>query len=238
MTYVFGKPESIRGYVDGVRVKGDWNPKYAGATTQPPIVDDDELWVGSALGRSPGASFRGLLDEVALYRRVLSEEQLTQRYPIEPYQPKFVDGTLKPGRVFVEVVENLSKSGAWPRRFAKPTLAYEEDLFGFFQIPEKYTPSGVRDAWTNPYLLRAAAKIRLTEGTHEWLLRIRGKGRLWLDDKVIAEIDYGHIGGGGQNKVKESVVVEGANLRYLGPGDRKNQSSSRVTGRNTLSSWR
>ena len=221
VTYVFGKPESIAAYVDGERVQGGWNTAYAGATTFAPVVDDDELWVGSSMGRSSGASFKGLLDEVALYRRVLTGEQLTQRYPVAPYQPKFADGALSPGRVRVEIVENLGKSGSWPRRFAKPSLAYEEDVFGFFQAPEKYTATGVRDAWTNPYLLRAATRITLPAGEHEWLLRVRGKGRLWLDGKVIAEIDYGKFGGGAHNDVHENVVVSGENLRYLGPGDRE-----------------
>ncbi len=221
VTYVFGKPDTIAGYVDGERVKGGWSPAYAGPTEFAPIVDDDEIWVGSSMGRSSGASFSGLLDEVALYRRVLTEEQLTQRYPIEPYVPKFVEGDLKPGRVRVEIVENLGKTGGWPKRFAKPSLSYEEDVFGFFLTPEKYTATGVRDAWTNPYLLRAAAKLKLPEGEQEWLLRVRGKGRLWMDGKVIAEIDYGKFGGGAHNDVHENVIVTGKNLRYLGPGDRE-----------------
>ncbi len=221
VTYVFGKPDSIRGYVDGERVKGGWSPAYAGATTQPPIVDDDEVWVGASMNRGSGAGFRGLMDEVALYRRILNEEQLTQRYPIEPYVPKFTKDALKPGRVRVEIVENLGKTGSWPRRFGKPALAYEEDAFGFFQAPEKYTDTGVRDAWSNPFLLRAAAKMALPEGEQEWLLRVRGRGRLWLDGKVIAEIDYGKFGGGAHNDVHENIVVEGGDLRYLGPGDRE-----------------
>ena len=221
VTYVFGDPDSIRGYVDGQPVKGAWNPNYAGATTQPPIVDDDDVWVGSSMGASAGASFRGLLDEVALYRRVLTEQQLTERYPLEPYVPKFVDGAIKPGHVRVEIVENLGKTGSWPRRFAKPSISYDEDVFAFFQVPQKYVQSGVRGAWTNPFLLRAAAKLTIPSGEQEWLLRVRGKGRLWMDDQVLAEINYGRFGGGAHNDVGDAVVVKGDHLRYLGPGDRE-----------------
>jgi hypothetical protein len=220
VTYVFGKPDSIRGYVDGEPVQGGWSPAYAGATTQPPVVDDDEIWVGSSMGRGAGASFQGLMDEVALYRRALTEEQLTQRHPLEPYQPKFTDGAPS-DRVRVEIVENLGKTGSWPKRFGKPSLTYDEEAFGFFQTPEKYTENGVRDAWTNPFLIRAASRLILPPGEHEWLLRVRGKGRLWLDGKVIAEIDYGRFGGGAHNDVHEEVAVKGADLRYLGPGDRE-----------------
>ena len=234
MTYLFGKPESIRGYIDGEPVKGDWNPAYAGATTQPPIVDDDDLWIGSSMGRVTSVGFQGQMDEVALYRRILTEGQLTQRYPIKPYIPKFVEGSLRPGRIRVEIVENLSKRSSWPRRFSKPTTSYVEDVFGFFQVPEKYNTSGVRDAWTNPFLLRAAAKIALPKGEQEWLLRIRGKGRLWLDGKVIAEINYGKFGGGAHNNVQEVALAEGKHLRYLGPGDREKLVKVKGEGREHL----
>lgn len=221
MTYVFGEPGSIKGYVDGEVVDGRWDPAYAGPTNQPPVVDDDEVWVGSGMGRSAGSSFNGLLDEVALYRRVLSADQLSEHYPLEPYVPKFGINELLPGSVRVEIVEHLRKIGAWPRKFAAPSRVYEEDLFGFFDVPENYVESGVRAAWSNPFLLRAATTVILPVGEQEWLLRVRGKGRLWLDDKVIAEIDYGHFGGGAHNDVHEEAEVEGKDLRYLGPGDRE-----------------
>ena len=64
--------------------------------------------------------------------------------------------------------------------------------------------------------------MSLPEGTHQWLLRVRGKGRLWLDDKVIAEIDYGHFW---RRRTQQGQRIpsssEGAGLRYLGPGDRE-----------------
>lgn len=221
VTYLFGDPDSIRGYVDGQRVKGGWNPAYAGATTHPPVVDDDDLWVGSSMGRSAGASFRGRMDEVALYRRVLTEVQLTQRYPIEPYVPSFDDGELQSGQVHMEIVENLGKTSGWPRRFPEPSISYSENAFGFFRVPEKYVDPGVRGAWTNPFLLRAATRMTIPAGDHQWLLRVRGKGRLWIDQNIVAEIDYGHFGGGAHNDVGDAVIVDGNDLRYLGPGDRE-----------------
>ena len=221
VTYVFGEPESIRGYIDGERVEGVWSKSYAGATKRPPVVDDDEIWVGTSGGRSAGVSFHGLLDEVALYRRVLTEEQLVERYPLAPYVPDFTGVDLEDGKVHVEIVENLGKAGTWPKRFPDPTLSYPEEAFGFFRKPEKYVASGVRGDWSNPFLLRAAARIVLPEGEHELLLRTRGKGRLWLDGEVIAETEFGNFGGGAHNSVVEKSTIEGKDLRYLGPGDRE-----------------
>jgi len=234
VTYVFGEPDSISGYIDGERVAGRWNPSYAGKTIHPPIVDDDDLWVGSSMGMSAGSSFRGELDEVALYRRVLTQEQLSQRHPIEPYRPSFEEGQIEPHQVRVEIVENLAETGSWPKRFAEPSLAYQEAAFGFSQVPEKYVDAGVRGAWTNPFLIRAAAKIHVPKGPQEWLLRVRGKGRLWLDDRVIAEINFGHFGGGGHNDVGDAVVVQGDHLRYLGPGDREQLVPIRGDGKEHL----
>jgi hypothetical protein len=48
VTYTFGRPESIRGYLDGNSVTGAWD--MGGATTLGPWVDDDEVWLGTSMG--------------------------------------------------------------------------------------------------------------------------------------------------------------------------------------------
>lgn len=222
VTYVFGEPDSIRGFIDGELVEGGWSKSYAGATKRPPVVDDDEVWVGNSMGRGTGGSFRGLIDEVALYRRALTEAELTERFPVPPYVPDFTDADFSQDRVRVEIVENLGKVGAWPKKFPEPSLVYDEEVFGFFRIPEKYIGAGVRDDWSNPYLLRAAAKITLPAGESELLMRTRGKSRLWIDGEVVAENDFGNFGGGAHNEIDtEKLESVDGELRYLGPGDRE-----------------
>jgi hypothetical protein len=78
VTYVFGQPESVRAYLDGEEVTGDWD--MAGATKAPPIVDDAPVWVGSSMGGSAGSSFRGLLDEVRVHRAALAAAELRARF--------------------------------------------------------------------------------------------------------------------------------------------------------------
>ena len=78
VTYTFGKPESLRGYLDGMLVSGFWD--YGGASAEPPVVDDDEVWIGSARGGIRGNSFDGLIDEVALYRKILTPEQVRNHF--------------------------------------------------------------------------------------------------------------------------------------------------------------
>jgi len=41
VSYTFGEPDSIRGYIDGRPVGGAWD--FGGPTTKPPVVDDDEV---------------------------------------------------------------------------------------------------------------------------------------------------------------------------------------------------
>jgi hypothetical protein len=51
VTYTFGKPESIRGYLDGTAVSGAWD--MGGPTALGPVVDDDEVWIGRPWGAHP-----------------------------------------------------------------------------------------------------------------------------------------------------------------------------------------
>lgn len=218
-TYQFGKPESVRGYLDGEAVPGAWD--MGGATKQAPVVDDDEVWLGTSMNRQASVSFDGLLDEVRLYREALPEKVIAARYPVEPYTPVLPEAGLPRDKVRVEIVENIGKGAKWPRQFPTPTDVYEEDAFGFFQIAQKYTATGVRAARSNPHLLRALAQLTLPPGKHELLLRVRGQGRLWLDGKVVAEIAFGHTGGGAHNEVEHAEAEGAAALRLLGPGDRE-----------------
>ena len=45
VSYVFGDPASVRGYVDGQEIQGAWD--MGGATREAPLVDDDAVWLGS-----------------------------------------------------------------------------------------------------------------------------------------------------------------------------------------------
>jgi hypothetical protein len=229
ITYQFGKPESVRGYIDGEDVPGAWD--MGGATKQAPVVDDDEIWLGSSMSRRPSVSFDGLLDEVRLYRTKLSEKVIASRFPVEPYTPVFPAEGLPKDKVRVEIVENIGKGAKWPRQFPAPTDVYEEDAFGFFQIAQKYTDSGVRAARSNPYMLRAMAQVTLPPGKHELLMRVRGLGRLWLDGQVIAEIAFGHTGGGAHNEVEHEALEDAAALRLVGPGDREQRIELTGTGK-------
>ncbi len=111
VTYEFGKPKSIKGYIDGESVSGKWD--MGGATERAPEVDDDELWIGSSLGGQPASSFRGLLDEVALYRQALPAARIEARYRYTAPLPEFAADRVQPDSVLVDIYENLPDKKSW-----------------------------------------------------------------------------------------------------------------------------
>ena len=74
VSYEFGTPESIRGYVNGEEIKGAWD--MGGASAAAPAVDNDEVWIGGSMGGAPQAQFPGRIDELAIYRAALPLERI------------------------------------------------------------------------------------------------------------------------------------------------------------------
>lgn len=78
VSYTFGKPESITGWVDGKKIAGAWD--MGGATIKPPVTDNDDIWIGSSMGGSAGNSFRGALDDVAIYRGIVPDASMQKDF--------------------------------------------------------------------------------------------------------------------------------------------------------------
>ena len=78
VAYRFGKPDSIRGWIDGLPMDGTWG--MGGATKKPPVVDDDAVWIGSSRAGSPGNSFGGWLDAIAIHRTLLDDKVMATRF--------------------------------------------------------------------------------------------------------------------------------------------------------------
>jgi hypothetical protein len=74
VSYKFGEPQSIRGYVNGEGIKGAWD--MGGASAVAPVVDNDEVWIGGSMGGAPQAQFPGRIDELAIYRAALPLERI------------------------------------------------------------------------------------------------------------------------------------------------------------------
>jgi len=245
ISYVFGKSDTVRGYLDGHDVKGRWD--MGGASDAAPVVDDDELWIGSSMGGSPLSSFSGSIDEVAIYRAALSPERIKTRYHSNTGASRFADPDgsnddgvaaklpapealvepqiliappldLPKDAVRVEILEGFAKidSEAIPK--AKITGTYTEPAFAFVAFPKKYDAKGLLADRSNPFLLRAMASIEIPAGDHRLLLRARNMTRLLMDGIVLASTPAPKGDGGGHGKVPAATVSVGPGTRILKPG--------------------
>lgn len=86
VTYTFGKGGSIRGFIDGKESAGVWD--FGGQTDLAPVVDNDEVWIGSSMGGAASASFEGDIDEIAIHRGTLSPERIASRFQMKGERPK------------------------------------------------------------------------------------------------------------------------------------------------------
>jgi hypothetical protein len=213
----FGEPDSIHGWLDGASVKGDWD--MGGATGLGPWSDNDEVWIGTSMGGSAGSSFRGRLDEIAVYRTALDSESMKARVnnaipkPTVAQLPVIHAEELPPNQVRVEILEhNVSevetaasewtsndseagKKGAgvepsWDNPPASKTECWAENAYGLAAIIPKYSPRGVRRDRSIPFLVQMAGSIILPPGENRLLLRAIRGGRLSIDGKVVASSDF------------------------------------------------
>jgi len=195
VAYEFGRSETMRGWIDGVATDGDWS--VDGATTKAPVVDDDDVWIGSSLGGSAGNSLQGFLDGVAIHRRALSDAEIAKHcrrldgpQVVLPEVVKMPElGRIAAGKVLVQFNEGHTASHRWPNSLETPKemLRWWGDAFLLPRMPVRYDDWGIRSSWAAPVLLRIAADVKLPQGSHRMLLRTRGLSRLWVDGKLIAE---------------------------------------------------
>ena len=106
VTYTFGKTQNIHGYIDGQRAYGKWD--LGGDTGAPPVVDNDQLWIGSALSGKPNSTFQGAIDEVAIYRHRLTADQIATRYSYQEQSPKFNVQQIPENKVLVQIFEGVN----------------------------------------------------------------------------------------------------------------------------------
>lgn len=195
LSYEFGRPDSMRGWIDGVPTEGVWG--VDGATTKAPAVDDDDVWIGSSQGGNAGNSLQGFLDGLAIHRRALTDAEMAKHFQrkdgpqvVLPAVPEMPDlGKMDAGKVLVQINEGHTASHRWPNSLETPKEAsrWWGDAFLLPRVPVRHDDWGIRSSWAAPLLLRMAADVALPEGSHRILLRTRGLARLWMDGELIAE---------------------------------------------------
>jgi len=195
VSYRFGKPESIHAVIDGHHLTGKWD--MGGATTAAPVVDNDDIWIGSALGGSPPNSLRGSLDDIAIYREQVPLQTLQARYrgpsqSLAPSpQPEVVPelGNLPANRVLVTFHEGMPVHDRWlleGETLPPEMLRWETGAVLMDRLPQRFDDWGIRESWKAPVLVRFATDVRLPPGKHRFLMRTRGLSRLWIDGTIVA----------------------------------------------------
>lgn len=196
--YRFGDPNSMRGWIDGVPTLGTWD--IGGITKAAPIVDDDEVWIGSSRGGSVSNSFHGWLDAVAIHRELLDDKTVAAKFrrvggprvvgPQPEVMPEIVG--IPEGRVLVTLAEGLPTHERWLNEGESSPEEHSRwigDEFLLPRIPLRYDDWGIRASWKVPLLVRIAGDVQLPPGEHELLLRARALGRLWLDGVLVARTE-------------------------------------------------
>ncbi|WP_254509816.1 DUF1553 domain-containing protein [Anatilimnocola floriformis] len=219
VTYKFGEPKSIRGYIDGKATSGDWD--YGGATAEAPVVDNDEIWLGSASGGNAANSYTGLLDEVAIYRTALSAERITARWKAVMPEGYVTKQPIPKNQALVEVFEGLPDDWTWNFSYPQPSERWTHDRLALSAIPQKYGEHGTRIDRGSPHVLWLTMDTELPSGDQRVLLRSRHAAKLYLDGKLIAENPFPSGKTDGHNDWVPVQSKVSKNIRALQPGDQE-----------------
>ena len=222
ISYTFGEKDSLRGYLDGRPVEGKWDA--GGPTAAAPVVDDDEVWIGSSLGGSAGSTFAGLLDNVAIHRRVLPPERIAARWQVDETVPAFEPVELAPvpdDRVLFELVEGVPDVTGWGFAPREPAESFTRGSFALTELPQHYNDAGLRADRKLPLVLRARARLVLPSGPQQIWVRTRGEGRVLLDGEQVARLKPPGQRTDGHDPMFVPDRSGPAGLRFVQPGDQQ-----------------
>lgn len=232
VTYTFGKPKSIKGFIDGRETNGTWD--MGGETDRAPVNDGDAVVIGNGSTMASAHAFEGWLDNVAIYRGPIDIEALKAKYQFIPPPPPVAKKDVPAGRVLVQLAEEgMPDANAWPSEPPKVGETYTEDVFGFFDVPQKYVETGVRGDRHVPFLLRAAASVAFPKGKHRLLLRARGATNLYIDGKSMLKTPFPPKDSDGHHLVadQKDYLDLGPDFRFVPPGNRESWCEFEGTGK-------
>jgi hypothetical protein len=243
VTYTFGKGDSMRGWIDDEETKGKWD--YGGKTDLGPVVDADEVWIGSSQGGQAASTFNGLIDEVAIYRTAPKADKLALRYTINAPATAVAAAinvqSLPKNGVRIEILEHSksdksdapasvgndsgddgkpppAKEVSWKLLPVKVMDEFVQPAFGLGALPTRYNSKGIRTDRSAPFLVRAAGMVALPAGEHRLLLRSHHGARLSVDGRVMVTTPFANAKYSDAEEVPDQAAKSTDGARTLPAG--------------------
>ena len=190
VSFRFGGDQSPLAWIDGEPTDGTWD--MGGKTfSRPPYSDDDQLWIGSASSGNPGNTYQGMLDELRIYRRALTDAEIQQRARTTRRTqslPETVAADLPADQVFVDIRENVRQADPWNRERTRMTQQWTQPSAALLRLPRKYLPGGIIGDRTNPSLLRMRLHLTTPDLSTNILIRGRSSSRLLIDGHEVLRL--------------------------------------------------
>lgn len=193
------------GWVDGSVTGGTWDMGAAGFQRRP-VVDDDAIWIGSSMGGNASGTFRGELDNIAVYRRELRPDEIADRWvTTRPagFLPELADSDVPVDTVTVEIRERVQVAQPWAREGTQITQRWQQPVAALHRLPRHYIKGGLAGDRTNPSTLRLRTIVETPEWNGRVLIRSRSQARLLVDGVVTAQLGMMSSAASGHQEVPE-----------------------------------
>jgi len=132
------------------------------------------------------------------------------------------EARLPKDKVLVEICEEgVPENETWSPVPLTSKESYQVEAFGFSLIPNRYIETGVRASRSNPFLLRAVARVEIPAGRHRLLLRGRGASRLLINGELVLSTPFILPISDGHTPIPTEALDLGPNFRFVPPGNRE-----------------
>lgn len=205
VSFRFGETAAPVAWIDGTPTVGSWD--MGGKTSsRAPIQDADQIWIGSSQGGNPRSTLRGAIDELAVYRRMLDDEEIATRWKTtrpQRFLRELADAELPDNAVTVEIREHVLVDKPWERERTRITMRWQQQIAALHRLPVHYIEGGLAGDRTNPATLRLRTYIETPQLESRLLVRARSRTRLRIDGVEVAELEMMSSAASGHQEVPE-----------------------------------